>query len=64
MEEFNKEELIIWCKAKLDILEAELKRIESGVAPDYVQDKDLLGNDLMRSEMIKNEIKDLKTISG
>ena len=64
MEEFNKEELIIWCKAKLDILEAELKRIESGVAPDYVQDKDLLGNNLMRSEMIKDEIKDLKTISG
>lgn len=65
MEEFNKEELIIWCKAKLDVLESELKRIIDGIAPDYVQDKDLLGNNLMRSEMIKNEIKDLKiTISG
>ena len=64
MEKFNKSELVIWCKAKLDVLEAELKRIESGVAPDYVQDKDLLGNDLMRSEMIRDEIRDLKTISG
>lgn len=65
MEEFNKAELAIWCKAKLDVLESELKRIIDGIAPDYVQDKDLLGNNLMRSEMIKDEIRDLKiTISG
>lgn len=60
MKEFNESELIIWCKAKLDMLESELKRISDGVAPDYVQDKDLLGNSLMRSEMIKDEIRDLK----
>jgi len=60
MEKFNKSELAIWLKAKLDVLEAELKRIESGVAPDYVQDKDLLGNDLMRSEMIRDEIRDIR----
>lgn len=65
MEEFNKAELVIWCKAKLDVLESELKRIIDGMAPDYVQDKDLLGNNLMRSEIIKDEIKDLKiTISS
>ena len=65
MEEFKKEELVIWCKGKLDVLESELKRITNGTAPDYVQDKDLLGNNLMRSEMIKDEIKDLKiTING
>lgn len=65
MEDFSKSELVIWCKAKLDVLEPELKRIIDGIAPDYVQDKDLLGNNLMRSEMIKDEIKDLKiTISG
>lgn len=60
MEEFEKTELVIWCKAKLDALESELKRIIDGIAPDYVQDKDFLGNNLMRSEMIKGEIKDLK----
>ena len=61
MEKLNKSELAIWLKAKLDVLESELKRIESGVAPDYVQDKDLLGNNLMRSEMIRDEIRDIKT---
>lgn len=60
MEEFKKEELVIWCKGKLDVLESELKRIENGTAPDYVQDKDLLGNNLMRSEIIKDEIKDIR----
>jgi len=60
MENLNKSELVIWCKAKLDVLESELKRIADGIAPDYVQDIDLLGNNLMRSEMIKDEIKDLK----
>ena len=65
MENLNKSELVIWCKAKLDAIESELKRIEDGIAPDYVQDKDLLGNNLMRSQMIKDEIKDLKiTISS
>lgn len=64
MEEFNKE-LIIWCKAKIEVLESELKRIDEGIAPNYAQDKDLLGNSLMRSEMIKDEIRDLKiTISA
>ncbi len=63
MENLNKSELVIWwCKAKLDVLESELKRIADGIAPDYVQDIDLLGNNLMRSEMIKYEIKDLKII--
>ena len=64
MENLNKSELVIWCKAKLDVLESELKRIDNGTAPDYVQDKDMFGKNLMRSEMIKDEIKDLKTISG
>ena len=60
MEKLNKSELVIWLKAKLDVLGAELRRIESGTAPDYIQDKDLLGNNLMRSEMIRDEIKDIR----
>ena len=53
-------EMKIWFSAKLQFLEEELKAIESLVAPDYVQDKDIFGNDVMRSEMIKDEIKDIK----
>jgi len=53
-----------WYEGKLAILNEELKRIESGVAPDYVQDKDLFGKEILRSEMIKDEIRDIKVALG
>lgn len=49
-----------WYEGKLSLLTEELKSIESGVAPDYVQDKDLFGKEVLRSEMIKDEIRDIK----
>lgn len=51
-----------WYEGKLSLLSEELMRIESGIAPDYVQDKDLFGKEVLRSEMIKDEIRDIKIV--
>lgn len=53
-----------WYEGKLSLLSEELHRIESGVAPDYVQDKDLFGKEILRSELIKDEIRDMKIALG
>ena len=53
-----------WYEGKLSLLSEELLRIESGVAPDYVQDKDLFGKEILRSELIKDEIRDMKIALG
>ena len=53
-----------WYEGELSLLTEELKRIENGVAPDYVQDKDMFGKEILRSEMIKDEIRDIKIALG
>ena len=55
----SNEQMISFYKGKLDVLKSEQKRINEGVAPDYVQDKDLYGREIKRSEMIADDVKDI-----
>jgi hypothetical protein len=58
------ERMIGWYEGQLDLLNKELKMIESHVAPDYVQDKDMYNREILRSEMIMDEIRDINIALG